>query len=78
MWKFEHEESIITIELYDSKVSGKKRILKNGLLIYQAKKNALNSFNYTFNNQNHMYSLLKMGNKYDLVIDGQSFKENLI
>jgi hypothetical protein len=71
IWEFVLDGKSHKIELFDSRLSGKKKILKDGLILMQTEENV--AFIKTFDVGKHNCTLIQHGDKYELRIDNQSF-----
>ena len=63
IWEFELEGSSQRIELYDSRWSGKKKIIRNGRI--ECEVIEPNSFFRTFDINGHNCSVIQYGEKYE-------------
>jgi len=61
-----------SIELFNSVISGKKKILQNKQIIFQNEQYT-GAFNFPFNIGRNSLSIVQHGDKYDLRINNQSF-----
>lgn len=71
IWEFELDGKQQKIELYDSKWSGKKTIIKNGRVECEVSDQA--SFFRSFDLNGHNCTIIQYGEKNELRIDNQSF-----
>ena len=71
IWEFIINGKTNKIVLINSKWSGKNRLLKNGVEVFDKKKDG--SFLKNFEIDGHIFSILKYGEKYELRIDNQYF-----
>ena len=71
IWEFIINGKTNKIVLINSKWSGKNRLLKNGVEVFDKKKDG--SFLKNFEIDGHLFSILKYGEKYELRIDNQYF-----
>jgi len=71
IWEFVLDGKSHKIELFDSRLSGKKKVLKDGLILMQTEENV--AFIKTFDVGKHNCTLIQHGDKYELRIDNQSF-----
>ena len=72
MWKIELDEKPHKVELLVSSVSGMKRILKDGYLVFE-KQMRFGSFHHSMPIDNHMITIIELDDRYDLRIDNQPF-----
>ena len=70
-WEFILDGTPQKIELIDSRWSGKKRLIRNGLEVLD--KNNDGSFLKNFQIGNHNFSVISYGDKCELRVDNQSF-----
>jgi len=74
-WNFKLKGTHHTIELYDSRLSGKKKLMHNDTVIVE-NNNSVAVFNYSFQLDGYYFNLVQIGNSdYDLKINGTFFKE---
>ena len=59
------------IELVYSKLTGKKRLIKNGIEVFDKKNDG--SFLKNFEIDGHIFSVIQYGEKFELRVDNQSF-----
>lgn len=71
-WKLSLEGNITVIEVFNSKLSGKRRVYRDGILICD-KQLLEGSFSYTFNVQDHTFVVMQHGEHYELKIDNISY-----
>ena len=72
IWEFILDGSLPNkIELIYSKWGGKKRLIKNGVEIFDKKNDG--SFLKNFDIGGHIFSIIQYGEKFELRIDNQSF-----
>lgn len=65
MWKFEIDNDLHTIEFLDSLLSGKKKIIKNGLVVFERQLFGV-PFQYPFTIGKHSLNIAMHGDKYEL------------
>lgn len=68
LWKFNMDDKDYIIELYNSMLSGKKKILQNGHCLYQ-NNSFQGSFNFPFNIGRNSLSIVQHGDKFELRIN---------
>jgi hypothetical protein len=71
VWEFLLDGRPHKIELYDSRVSGKKKLIKDGQIFKEVEGDV--AFNKTFEIGKHSCTIIQHGEKYELRIDNQSF-----
>ena len=71
IWEFIINGNLNKIVFINSKWSGKNRLIKNGVEVFDKKKDG--SFLKNFEIDGHIFSILKYGEKYELRIDNQYF-----
>ncbi len=71
IWEFELDGSSHRIELYDSRWSGKKKIIRNGRIECEVVEP--NSFFRSFDIGGHNCTVIQYGEKFELRFDNQSF-----
>lgn len=72
MWKIELDGKPHKIELLVSSMSGMKRILKDGYLIFE-KQMRFGNFHHSMPIDNHMISIMELEDRFDFRIDNQPF-----
>ena len=72
IWKLEVDGDLHCIEFLDSILSGKKKIIKNGLIVFERQLFGV-PFQYPFNIGKHSLNIAMHGDKYELRVDGMSF-----
>lgn len=72
-WVFELDGSTYTVDLFASKISGKKTIRINGNFIFEGKKQG-KVFHKSIDIGAHNIIIIEIGKSYDLRIDGISFQ----
>lgn len=72
IWKLSLEGDVHCIEFLDSILSGKKKIVKDGLTIFERQLFGV-PFQYPFNIGKHSLNIAMHGDKYELRVDGMSF-----
>lgn len=72
MWKIELDGKPHKIELLVSSMSGMKRILKDGYLIFE-KQMRFGNFHHSMPIDNHMISIIELEDRFDFRIDNQPF-----
>ena len=75
IWEFELEGTSHRIELYDSRWSGKKKIIRNGRIECEVVEP--NSFFRSFDLGGHNCTVIQYGDKFELRFDNQSFSHLL-
>ena len=75
-WRFELHGTPITIEVLSSKLSGRRRVYKDGVQIYE-RQIFDGSFTYTFSLGQHMITLAENGEHFELRVDNVSFNHML-
>lgn len=60
------------IEVYNSKLSGKRRVYRDGILIFD-KQLLEGAFTASFNVQDHTFAIIQHGEHYELKIDNISY-----
>ena len=74
-WDFILKGSHNKIELWDSRLSGKKKLAHNGNVIVE-NNNSIAVFNYSFQLDSYYFNLVQINSTdYDLKINGHFFKE---
>jgi hypothetical protein len=73
MWKFALDNNIFIVDLFASKLSGKKTIKINQEVRFEGKKQG-KVFHISFDIGTHSILLIELGKGYDLRIDGISFQ----
>eukprot|EP00347_Sterkiella_histriomuscorum_P019565 403341149 len=73
IWKFSLDSQMVTIELICSHLSGKKKVFRDGRVIFETQKFGT-SFQYPFQINNHMLNIIQHGDHFELRIDNQSFQ----
>lgn len=73
IWKFELDGLQHTIEFLVSKLTGKKKILQDGISLYEQKK-MTTSFQFPFNIGKHMWVIAYSSKEVDLRIDNNTFE----
>ena len=71
VWEFIINGNLNKIVFINPKWSGKNRLIKNGVEVFDKKKDG--SFLKNFEIDGHIFSILKYGEKYELRIDNQYF-----
>lgn len=71
IWEFLLDGKSHKIELYDSRISGKKKLLKDGQVWKEVEEDV--AFSKTFEIGKHSCTIIQHGEKYELRIDNQSF-----
>ena len=71
-WGFDYKYESYKLEMYDSKLSGKKRIHYQGNLIKQVE-DPINSFTHSLKIADLACIIIQYGDKYELRIENQSF-----
>lgn len=71
IWEFTLDGKLHKIELFDSRITGKKKVIKDGLILMQTEDEV--AFIKTFDVGKHHCTLIQHGEKYELRIDNQSF-----
>ena len=71
-WRLQLEGHLTTIEVLSSKLSGRRRILRDGILIAD-KQQFEGSFVHTFSVLNHSLCVMQHGEHFELRIDNVSF-----
>jgi hypothetical protein len=71
VWEFILDGKSHKIELFDSRLSGKKKVLKDGLILMQTEEDI--AFIKSFDVGKHQCTLIQHGDKFELRIDNQSF-----
>ena len=71
IWEFIINGNLNKIVFINQKWSGKNRLIKNGVEVFDKKKDG--SFLKNFEIDGHIFSILKYGEKYELRIDNQYF-----
>jgi hypothetical protein len=72
VWEFLLDSKPHKIELYDSKLSGKKKVIKDGLILVEIEED-FSAFSKSFEIGKHACTIIQHGEKYELRIDNQSF-----
>lgn len=72
VWKLEVDGETHHIEFMDSVLSGKKKIAKNGMVVFERQLFGV-PFQYPFTIGKHTLNIAMHGDKYELRIDGMSF-----
>ena len=62
------------LDLYVSSLSGKRKVMLNGEIRFNGKKQGGTQFNHTFNLGNHLISIIQFEGGYDLRLDNKSFQ----
>lgn len=65
VWKMEVDGDMHTIEFLDSVLSGKKKIVKNGLTVFERQLFGV-PFQYLFTIGKHSFNIAMHGDKYEL------------
>ena len=74
-WNFKLKGTHHKIELWDSRLSGKKKLAHNDKVIVE-NNNSVAVFNYSFQLDGYYFNLVQTGStEYDLKINGIFFKE---
>ena len=74
-WNFKLKGTHHKIELWDSRLSGKKKLAHNDKVIVE-NNNSIAVFNYSFQLDGYYFNLVQTGStEYDLKINDQFFKE---
>ena len=73
MWKFALDEKIHAIDLFCSRMSGKKTLKIDGEKKFEGKKQG-KIFHISFEITTHSILIIEVGKSYDLRIDGVSFQ----
>jgi len=71
IWEFMLDNKAHKIELYDSKLSGKKKVIKDGQVFAEVEDDF--AFSKTFDIGKHSCTIIQHGEKYELRVDNQSF-----
>lgn len=71
VWEFDLNGASERIELFDSRLSGKKKLIKNGVLVSEEVDQG--SYMKTFDINGHQCVIIQYGDKIELRIDNQSF-----
>ena len=71
-WRLSLEGHMVTIEVLSSKLSGKRRVFRDGVLICD-KQQFEGAFSYTFHVMNHAMTIMQHGEHFELRIDNISF-----
>lgn len=72
VWKLEVDKETHHIEFMDSVLSGKKKIIKNGMVVFERQLFGV-PFQYPFTIGKHSLNIAMHGDKYELRVDGMSF-----
>ena len=76
MWRFRLEQQDHTLEMFTSVISGKKKVVLDGTIIYYDKKYTSSSgggFQFPFHINRHQLMIAAIGDKFDLRVDNLSF-----
>lgn len=73
IWKFNLDGKDYTIELYNSMLSGKKKIAQNGQVVYE-NNSYQGAFQFPFTIGRNSLSIVQHGDRYELRINNQSFE----
>ena len=77
-WNFKLKGTHHKIELWDSRLSGKKKLAHNDKVIVE-NNNSVAVFNYSFQLDGYYFNLVQTGStEYDLKINGIFFKEIMV
>ena len=71
-WKMEMDGKHICIEFFNSVITGKKKILQNGQVIYENNQHS-GAFHFPFTIGKHSLSLVQHGDNFELRINNNSF-----
>ncbi len=71
IWEFVLDNKSHKIELYDSKLSNKKKLVKDGVVYNESVE--FQQYSKSFTLSKHSCTLIQHGEKYELRIDNQSF-----
>ena len=72
IWRFKLDGKDYTIELFTSVLSGKKKVVKNGTVIFFDSK-FKNAFQFPFNIEKNALNIIQHGDKFELRINNMSF-----
>jgi hypothetical protein len=72
VWKLQVDGDTHHIEFMDSVLSGKKKIIKNGMVVFERQLFGV-PFQYPFTIGKHSLNIAMHGDKYELRVDGMSF-----
>ena len=73
VWEFTLDDENHKLEMFDSLISGKKKVIKNSQVIKEADGSGDSAFTATFSIGKHNCTLIQHGEGYELRIDNQSF-----
>jgi hypothetical protein len=71
IWEFLLDGKTHKIELYDSRLSGKKKLIKDGQVFKEVQEDI--AFSKSFEIGKHSCTIIQHGDKYELRVDNQSF-----
>ena len=74
VWEFLLKNNYNKIELWDSKLSGKKKLVVNGKTIVDIQ-NSCAIFNYSFQLSSYYFNVVQLDDKYDIKINNNYFKD---
>jgi len=72
-WRFSIDGKEHTIEFYTSVLSGKRKIIHNGSVLYEGQKVLTTSFQFPFSIDINMLNIVQHGDTYELRINNQVF-----
>ena len=72
IWKMKVDGETHHIEFLDSVLSGKKKIMKNGMVVFERQLFGV-PFQYPFTIGKHSFNIAMHGDRYELRVDGNSF-----
>jgi len=75
LWKVELNGRPICVEMYLSKLTAKVKVLVNGDIKLDAKRNSGSMFAYSFKIDKTIFMIMQKGEDYDLRIDNVTFQE---
>jgi len=77
IWEFDLSNKLHKVEIFHSKLSGKKKLLLDGKVLTQTKSYS-HEFTYSFKIDKHYFNVDYVGDKFDLRIDNKKFLAMLI
>jgi len=75
VWKFNIDGRDHILELFTSMISGKKKIMIDGRIIFEGQKVLSSNFTYPIEVDRQTVNIYQHGEKYDVLINGQPFAQ---
>ena len=75
LWSFVLNGTFHRIEFFDSKISGKKKLILDANILLSLDKRPSGKFQYNFKLDKSLFTVYQLNDSYDLKIDNRSFSD---